>query len=45
MTKKAYMKPTMTVNELDLNIQILAGILDQYGMNNGLQDEEVEEGW
>ena len=45
MTKKAYMKPTMEVVELQHECQILAGSADAYGMNNGLQDEEVDEGW
>ena len=45
MTKKAYMKPAMTVEELGLDIQILAVSLDAYGMNKSLQDEEVDEAW
>ena len=45
MTKKEYMKPTMEVVELQHECQILAGSADAYGMNNGLQDEEVDEGW
>jgi len=40
------MKPAMTVEELGLNTQILAGSVDAYGMNNTLiDDEEVDEAW
>ena len=43
MTKKEYMKPTMTVNEFDLNTQILEGSVDANGMNKTLiDDEEVD---
>ena len=46
MTKKAYMKPTMEVVEIDIHAQILAGSVDAYGMNKTLiEDEEVIEGW
>ena len=46
MIKKEYMKPTMTVNEVDLNIQILAGSVDANGMNKTLiDDEEVDVAW
>ena len=50
MTKKAYMKPTMRTVELKHRTMILAGSLDQYGMNRQLQgtsdpDDEVENAW
>ena len=50
MTKKEYMKPTMRTVELKHRTMILAGSLDQYGMNRQLQgtsdpDDEVDEGW
>ena len=45
MTKKEYMKPSMTVVELKHKCQILAGSTDSNGMNTRLQDEEVDEGW
>lgn len=50
MTKKAYMKPTMRTVELKHRTMILAGSLDQYGMNRQLQgtsdpDDEVESAW
>ncbi len=45
MTKKAYMKPTMRTVELKHRTMILAGSMDQYGMNKSLQDEDVDEGW
>ena len=45
MIKKEYMKPTMEVVELQHECQILAGSADAYGMNTGLQDEEVTAGW
>ena len=45
MIKKEYMKPTMEVVELQHECQILAGSLDANGMNNGLQDDEVDAGW
>ena len=46
MTKKEYMKPTMTVNEVDLDIQILAGSADAYGMKETLIDDgEVDVAW
>ena len=45
MIKKEYMKPTMQVVELQHKCQILAGSADAYGMNTGLQDEEVTAGW
>ena len=51
MTKKVYMKPTMRTVELKHRTMILAGSLDQYGMNRRLQgtsddpEDEVEYGW
>ena len=50
MTKKEYMKPTMQTVELKHRTMILAGSVDEYGMNRNLQgtsdpDEEVDEGW
>ena len=43
MTKKEYMKPSVKVMKLQQNCQILAG--SAYGINDGLQNEEVTEGW
>ena len=45
MTKKAYMKPTMEVENIEQCESILAGSLDAYGMNTKVQSEEVETGW
>ena len=45
MKKKDYMKPAMQVVELRQKRQLLTGSPDVYGMNNRLQDEEVDEGW
>ena len=45
MTKKEYMKPAMEVVKIQQQCQILAGSLDANGMNNGLLDDEVDEGW
>ena len=45
MTKKEYMKPTMQTVELKQCTMILAGSMDEYGMNKSLQDDEVEEAW
>ncbi|MCR4808973.1 MAG: hypothetical protein K5896_03840 [Prevotella sp.] len=50
MTKKAYMKPTLKVVELRQKHQILAGSVDEYGMNRQLQgfddpEDEVEWAW
>ena len=48
MTKKAYMKPTMQTVELKHRTMILAGSLDQYGMNTNLQsnsEDEVDSAW
>ena len=38
MTKKEYLKPAMTVNDLDLNAQILAGSVQ----TTGLDGEDLE---
>ena len=43
MTKKEYMKPEMEVVMLQQQSQILAG--STQGLNDELQDEEVDEGW
>ena len=46
MTKKEYMKPTIEVIEVDMNVQILAGSADANGMNKTLiEDETVDEAW
>ena len=50
MTKKVYMKPTMRTVELKHRTMILAGSLDQYGMNRQLQgtsdpEDEVDSAW
>jgi hypothetical protein len=45
MIKKDYMKPEMQTVELKHKCQILAGSVDANGMNNGLIEEEVTEGW
>ena len=45
MIKKEYMKPSMEVVVLQQKCQILAGSVDANGMNNGLIEEEVTEGW
>ena len=50
MTKKEYMKPAMLTVELKQRTMILAGSLDQYGMNRQLQgtsdpDDEVDSAW
>jgi len=45
MKKKDYTKPTMQVVELQQSQQLLTGSIDEYGMNNTLQKEEVDEGW
>ena len=40
------MKPAMEVIEVDIEMLILAGSADTYGMNETLvEDEEVTEGW
>ena len=43
--KKEYMKPAMQVVELKHKYHILAGSLDDNGMNRSLQGEEVDEAW
>ena len=43
MTKKEYMKPEMEVVMLQQQCQILAG--STQGLNDELQDDEVETGW
>ena len=43
--KKAYMKPTMRMVELKHKCHILAASPDPYGMNQSLQNEEVEVAW
>lgn len=46
MNKKAYMKPAMQTVVLTQRTAILAGSVDEYGMNKSLiDDEEVTEGW
>ena len=45
MTKKAYMKPVMEVEEMQHESQILAGSPDAYGMNTSLQSEEMSSAW
>jgi hypothetical protein len=45
MKKKDYTKPIMQVVELRQKYQLLTGSPDVYGMNNRLQEEEVDEGW
>ena len=39
------MKPEMEVVKIQQQCQILAGSVDANGMNNGLIDEAVDEGW
>ena len=41
--KKKYMKPEMEVVKIQQQCQILAG--SSQGVNDTLQDEEVEDGW
>ena len=43
MKKKDYMKPEMEVVKIQQQCQILAG--STQGLNDELQDEEVDEGW
>ena len=43
MNKKHYIKPTIEVVKLQQQCQILAG--SDYGMNEELQNEIVNEGW
>ncbi len=50
MTKKEYMKPTMKTVELNHRTMILAGSVDEYGMNRQLQgtsdpEDEVDSAW
>lgn len=46
MNKKAYMKPAMQTVVLTQCTAILAGSVDEYGMNKNLiEDEEVPFGW
>ena len=45
MTKKEYLKPEMEVVKIQQQCQILAGSVDANGMNTGLQNEEVTDGW
>ena len=46
MTKKEYMKPTIEVVKIQQQCQILAGSVDEYGMNKiVIEDEEVEYAW
>ena len=48
MTKKEYMKPTMKTVELKQRTMILAGSVDEYGMNRNLQsnsEDEVDSAW
>lgn len=48
MTKKEYMKPTMQTVELKHRTMILAGSVDEYGMNRNLQsnsEDEVDSAW
>jgi hypothetical protein len=45
MTKKEYMKPEMQVVEIMKSAPLLAGSVDANGMNTGLQNEEVIDGW
>ena len=42
MTKKAYLKPVMTVTEIDLHVQILAGSVQTTGLDGeDLTDDET----
>jgi len=45
MKKKDYTKPVMQVVELQQKQQLLTGSFDEYGMNNTLNYEEVDNGW
>ena len=47
MTKKDYLKPAMTVSEIDMNIQILAGSVQTTGLDNDNleQDETPGDSW
>lgn len=43
--RKHYLKPQMEVIDIKINTHLLAGSVDPYGMNTGLQGEEVPGGW
>ena len=43
--KKKYITPTMEIVKLQQLQQLLAGSVDPYGMNTGLQGETADEGW
>ena len=45
MIKKDYMKPEMAVVKIQQHCQILAGSVDPNGINDELQDDEVDAGW
>ena len=45
MIEKEYLKPEMEVVMIQQQSQILAGSVDSNGMNTGLQDDEVEDGF
>ena len=45
MIKKDYMKPEMAVVKIQQHCQILAGSVDANGINDELQDDEVDAGW
>ena len=45
MIKKDYMKPEMAVVKIQQHCQILAGSVDPNGINDELQNEEVNEGF
>ena len=47
MTKKEYLKPAMTVTEIDLHVQILAGSVQTAGLDgqNLTQDETPGNTW
>lgn len=45
MIKKEYMTPSVKVVKLKHKSHILAGSVNQYDMNDTLQEDEVDEGW
>ena len=45
MQKKKYEKPTMEIVKLQQQCMILAGSVDAYGMNTGLQETTVDDGF
>jgi len=47
MTKKAYLKPVMTVTEIDLHVQILAGSVQTTGLDGEdlTEDETSGDAW